>query len=175
MTDRNNENGNAESREDVQVGRHAPDFTLENEEGEKVQLSALRGRPVVLMFYPFDWSGLCSQEMCTLRDNYADWSATGAQVYGISRDSKYSHKAWKQHLGLDYSLLADLIGETAKKYGAWNEALHRADRMTVVVDPQGIVRYVVHNNAGQARDQAEILAAVRDMAQSSASESAAGG
>ncbi len=168
------QDNNKDNKEDVQVGQAAPDFTLENEEGEKVQLSALQGRPVVLMFYPFDWSGLCSEEMCTLRDNYTDWSATGAQVYGISRDSKHSHKAWKQHLGLNYSLLADLVGETAKKYGAWNEAAHRADRMTVVVDPQGIVRYVVHNNAGQAREQGEILAAVRNMAQSSASKSAGG-
>lgn len=149
--------------DDVQVGQPAPDFTLQNENGENVNLAGLLGKPVVLMFYPFDWSGLCTDELCTLRDNYTDWASTGAAVFGISRDSKYSHKAWKEHLGLNYSLLADLVGDTAKKYGAWNEAAHRADRMAVVIDPAGIVRYVMHNDAGHARDQNQILRAVREM------------
>lgn len=149
---------------DVAVGEIAPDFTLEDENGNKVTLSALRGKPVVLLFYPFDWSGGCTQEMCDVRDRQPAWEQTGAQVYGISRDSKYSHKAWKQHLGLDYSLLADLTGEVARLYGAWNAPLSRADRMTVVIDPQGIVRYVVHNPASQMRDQDEAVQAVREMA-----------
>ncbi|HUP28303.1 MAG TPA: peroxiredoxin [Chloroflexia bacterium] len=149
---------------DVQIGQPAPDFTLENENGEKVQLSELRGRPVVLMFYPFDWSGLCTKEICTLRDNFPNWSDTGAQVFGISRDSKYSHKAWKDHLGLEYSLLADLVGEVAKQYGAWNDDLHRANRTTIVIDPEGTIRYIVHNDSGTARNQDEILEAVRGMA-----------
>ena len=148
---------------EIQTGQQAPDFTLEDENGDKITLSELRGEPVVLMFYPFDWSGLCTQEMCTLRDNYTDWQAAGARVFGISRDSKYSHKAWKEHLGLSYSLLADLRGDVAKQYGAWNEAAYRADRMTVVIDPDGIVSYVVHNNSGTMRDQNEALRAVRDM------------
>ncbi len=84
-------------------------------------------------------------------------------MFGISRDSIYSHKAWKEQLGLNYSLLADLVGDVAKQYGAWNEAAHRADRMTVVIDPEGIVRYVVHNPASQKRDQDQILQAVREM------------
>jgi mycoredoxin-dependent peroxiredoxin len=148
---------------DVQVGQSAPDFTLEDENGNKVHLSDLQGEPVVLMFYPFDWSGTCTEEMCDMRDRQPAWETTGARVFGISRDSRYSHKAWKDHLGLSYSLLADLNGEVARKYGAWNAPLYRADRMTVVIDPQGIVRYVVHNNAGQKRDQDQILQAVRDM------------
>ncbi len=82
-------------------------------------------------------------------------------MFGISRDSKYSHRAWKEHLGLTYSLLADLRGDVAKMYGAWNEAAYRADRVTVVVDPGGVVRYVVHNDAGRVRDQDEVLRAVR--------------
>lgn len=153
------ENGN----QDVQVGQQAPDFTLDNENGEKVKLSDLRGNPVVLIFYPFDWSGTCTKELCSLRDNYGAWESSGAKVYGISRDSKYSHKAWKEHLGLTYSLLADLVGEAAKKYGAWNETLHRADRMTIVIDPEGIVRYVLHNDSGTMRDHSEALQSVREM------------
>ncbi len=152
------------STSEVQVGRPAPDFTLEDENGNKVTLSELRGQPVVLVFYPFDWSGLCTKEICSIRDNYGRWEELGVRVFGISRDSKYSHRAWKEHLGLSYSLLADLKGEVAKLYGAWNEAAARADRMTVVIDPQGIVRYVVHNDAGTMRDMDEALRAVRDMA-----------
>jgi peroxiredoxin len=148
---------------EVEVGKPAPDFTLEDENGNKVQLRALRGEPVVLMFYPFDWLGTCTEEMCDMRDRQPAWESTGARIFGVSRDSKYSHKAWKQHLGLSYSLLADLTGDVAKEYGAWNEPAHRADRMTVVIDPQGIVRCVVHNSSAQKRDQDQILQAVRDM------------
>lgn len=151
------------NQNDVQVGQPAPDFTLKNENGDDVRLSDLRGEPVVLMFYPFDWSGTCTEELCTLRDHEADWTSTGARVFGISRDSIYSHKAWKEHLGLNYSLLADLVGDVAKQYGAWNEVAYRADRMTVVIDPEGIVRYVVHNPSSQVRDQDQILQAVREM------------
>lgn len=149
---------------DSLVGTQAPDFTLDNENGEKVTLSELRGQPVVLVFYPFDWSGTCTKELCSLRDNYGDWESSGAKVLGISRDSRYSHKAWIDHLTLGYSLLADLVGEAAKKYGAWNEAAHRADRVTVVIDPEGIVRYVLHNDSGTVRDQSQALESVRSMA-----------
>ncbi len=98
-----------------------------------------------------------------MRDSWGDWDTTGARVFGVSRDSKHSHKAWKEHLGLSYSLLADLVGDVAKEYGAWNDALHRADRTTIAIDPQGIVRYVIHNNGGTARDHNEALEVVRSM------------
>lgn len=155
-----------DSREgrDVEIGQVAPNFTLDYENSNKITLSDFRGETVVLMFYPFDWSGLCTEELCTVRDKQADWSASGARVFGISRDSKYSHKAWKEHLGLDYSLLADLRGDVAKQYGAWNENAYPADRMTLVVDAKGIVGHVVHNDAGTARDQGKILEAVRQIA-----------
>src|SRR3954469_1131050 len=152
-----------EKNRDVEVGEVAPDFTLEDEDGNPVTLSEHRGETVVLMFYPFDWSGYCTDEHCAMRDVEPDWSDTGARIYGISRDSTYSHKAWKEHLGLNYSLLADMRGEVAKLYGAWNEENYRADRMTVVVDPEGIVRYVRHNHAGLKRDPAEVLEAVRGL------------
>ena len=111
-----------ENAKDVQVGQPAPDFVLDDENGNKVRLSELRGQPVVLIFYPFDWSGTCTKEMCSMRDTWPEWAGTGARVFGVSRDSRYSHRAWKEHLGLDYSLLADLTGDVAKQYGAWNEA-----------------------------------------------------
>ncbi len=145
---------------DVQVGQEAPDFTLKNEDGQETRLSELRGRPVVLVFYPFDWSGLCTAELCSIRDDYSSFEQRGATVLGISRDSIYSHKAWKEHMHYQHSLLADLKGTAARLYGAWNEDAARADRMTVVIDPQGIVRYVVHNSAGVSRDHHDALKAL---------------
>ncbi len=155
--------GTINSENDVKVGQTAPDFTLDDETGTKITLSELKGQPVVLIFYPFDWSGTCTQEMCSMRDSWGNWEGSGARVFGVSRDSKYSHRAWKEHLGLSHSLLADLTGDTARAYGAWNEPLHRADRMTVVIDPEGIVRYAIHNDGGTARDHNEALEAIRGM------------
>ncbi len=146
------------------VGQAAPDFTLENEDGAKITLSELKGQPVVLIFYPFDWSGTCTTEICGLRDNFGAWQSNGAALFGISRDSRYSHKAWKEHLGFTYSLLADLVGDVAKKYNAWNDAAHRAERVTIIIDPQGIVRYELHNSIASARDNTEALKSLHDMA-----------
>lgn len=106
-------------------------------------------------------------ELCGQRDKAPDWTAAGAVVYGISRDSIYSHKAWKDHMGLNYSLLADPVGDVARLYGAWNDAGHHATRTTVVTDPGGIIRYIGYigrNGAGDARDHLGLLQAVRAMA-----------
>jgi mycoredoxin-dependent peroxiredoxin len=144
----------------VAVGKEAPDFTARDENNQEVKLSALRGSPVVLVFYPLDFSGFCTQEMCAIRDDYSAFQAKGAKVFGISRDSIFSHKAFKEKEGLTHSLLADMKGDVAKLYGCWNEAIGIADRMTVVIDGDGIITYVVHNNPGQIRDQKEALAAL---------------
>src|SRR4051794_487374 len=88
----------AAEQRDVQVGEMAPDFTLQDENEQKVTLSELRGSPVVLVFYPFDWSGTCTEELCAIRDDYSSFEQRGAKVYGISRDSVYSHRAWKEHM-----------------------------------------------------------------------------
>jgi peroxiredoxin len=115
---------------------------------------------VVLVFYPLDFSGFCTQEMCAIRDDYSAFEAKGAKVFGISRDSTFTHKAFKEKEGLTHSLLADMKGDVAKLYGCWNEAIGIADRLTVVIDKDGIITYVLHNNPGQIRDQKEALAAI---------------
>ncbi len=145
---------------DVTVGQEAPDFTAKNENNENVTLSELRGKPVVLMFYSLDFSPLCTSEMCAVRDDYSGFMDKGAQVYGISRDSTWTHKAFKEKEGLKYSLLADMKGAVAKMYGAWNEAVGLAERMTVIVDKDGKVQYVQHNGFGEARDQKDAIAAL---------------
>jgi peroxiredoxin (alkyl hydroperoxide reductase subunit C) len=145
---------------DVSVGQEAPDFTLRNENNEAVTLSALRGSPVVLVWYPLDFSPFCTTEMCAIRDDYSAFQAKGAHVFGISRDSVWTHKAFKAQEKMSHSLLADMKGDVAKLYGAWNEALAIADRMTVVIDKDGKITYVEHNGPAEVRDQKKALAAL---------------
>jgi peroxiredoxin len=144
----------------VSVGQEAPDFTLRDENNQEVTLSALRGAPVVLVFYPLDFSPLCTNELCGIRDDYSAFETKGAKVFGISRDSTWTHKAFIQQQGLKHSLLADMKGAVAQLYGCWNEAFALAERLTVVIDKDGVIRYVTHNAVTQARDHKEALAAL---------------
>lgn len=145
----------------LEIGQEAPDFTLVNEDNEQVTLSELRGSPVVLVFYTFDFSGICTNELCEIRDDYSSWADAGATIYGISRDSRFSHAAFKQAENLSHSLLADLKGEVAQAYGTWNEALGAAERLTVVVDADGKVAYAQQNPIPEARDHSDVLAAIQ--------------
>lgn len=144
----------------VRVGEEAPDFTLRDENNQEITLSKLRGHPVVLVFYPADFSPICSGEMCAYSDDYGAFEEKGAKVFGISRDSMWAHRAFREKHGLRQSLLADPKGDVARLYGCWNEAAGVAERLTVVIDEHGIVRYVVHNPIAQARDHKEALAAL---------------
>jgi peroxiredoxin (alkyl hydroperoxide reductase subunit C) len=144
----------------VSVGQEAPDFTLKNETNQDVKLSDLRGKPVVLFWYPLDFSPFCTAEACAYRDDVSLFEGKGAQIFGISRDSTWTHKAFKEKEGLTYSLLADMKGTVATLYGCWNEAGGFADRLTVVIDKDGIITYVEHNGPAQMRDQKLALAAL---------------
>ncbi len=148
----------------VHVGEEAPDFTLKNQDNEDVTLSSLRGKPVVLVFYPLDFSGVCTAELCAIRDDYSAFEEAGAAVFGISRDSRFTHKAYKQAQGLKHDLLADMKGDVAKLYGSWNEASAFSERLTVVIDPDGKIVYTVHNPSGNARDHHEAVNALRGLA-----------
>lgn len=145
----------------VSVGDEAPDFTLVNEANEKVTLSELRGSPVVLVFFPFAFSGLCTTEMCTIRDNYEGWMGKGAQVFGISRDSRFAQAAFKKQENFKHSLLADVKGRAASKYGVWNEAAAAAERATFVVDREGKIAYVIHNGFSDGRDHSSVEEHIR--------------
>ena len=126
---------------EVTIGQEAPDFTLRDENGKDVHLADMRGQPTVLMFYPLDFSPTCTNEMCEIRDRSSEIDPTGARVFGISRDSSYTHKAFKEKEGLKISLLADMKGDVARSYGAWNEAIGIAERLTVVIDKDGKVAF----------------------------------
>lgn len=140
----------------IAAGQEAPDFTLRDENGQDVTLSALRGSPVVLVFYPFDFSGICTAEHCEIRDNYSSWMEQGAKVFGISRDSIFAHKAFKEREGFQHSLLADLKGDVATKYDTWNASVGAAERATVVIDRDGKVAYYTKNAIPNARDHSEV-------------------
>jgi peroxiredoxin len=144
----------------VEVGQKAPDFTLRDENLQEVTLSSLRGQPVVMFFFPLAFSGLCTAEACAYRDDTTLFDSKGARIIGISRDSPFTQKAFKEKENLPYTLLADMKGEVARTYGCWNEAAAIAERMTVVIDKDGKITYVEHNGPGQIRDQKTALAAL---------------
>jgi mycoredoxin-dependent peroxiredoxin len=142
----------------IDAGQPAPDFTLADESNEKVTLSDLKGSPVVLVFFPFAFSGICTAEMCEIRDNYDGWMEKGAKVLGISRDSRFALAAFKKQEGFKHSLLADTKGEVAQKYGVWNETVAAAERATFVIDRDGNIVYAMHNAIPNARDHSEVAA-----------------
>lgn len=148
--------------EKIKVGDEAPDFTLRDENNQQVKLSDLRGQPVMIMFYPLAFSPVCSGEMCSIRDNWSGFDAAGGKVLGISRDSVWSLKAWKEQQGFKNTLLSDMKGDVARLYGAWNESLGLAERLTVVLDKNGKVTYVTRSaSIPTARDQNEALEALK--------------
>lgn len=150
------------AEEKIKVGQEAPDFTLRDEDNAEVRLSSLRGRPVMIVFFPLAFSPVCQGEMCAIRDGWAGFEQAGAKVLAISRDSRWALKAWKEQQGFKHTLLADMKGEVARLYGAWNEDLALAERLTVVVDPNGKVTYVTRSpSIPTPRDQMEALAAVK--------------
>lgn len=142
----------------IEVGQPAPDFTLPNQDRQPITLSELRGHPVVLMFYPLDFSGVCTTEHCAVRDDHGAWQEQGATILGISRDSIFTHQVFKEQNALPYDLLADMKGEVATLYGTWNADAAVAERLTVVVDSQGNVAYTTKSGGiPEARDHSGVL------------------
>ena len=132
----------------LQVGKRAPTFNLESDSGEKVSLASLRGKRVVLYFYPKDDTPGCTQESCDFRDNLARVKAQGAVVYGVSKDSVGSHQKFKQKFSLPFPLLSDPSHAMIEKYGVWKEkklygrAYMGVERTTVIIDEHGKVAQI---------------------------------
>jgi peroxiredoxin len=144
----------------VAVGQDAPDFTLKDENNQNITLSELRGSPVVLVFYPLDFSPICTNEMCAIRDDFSGFQEKGAKVFGISRDSVWTHKAFKEKEGMSHSLLADMKGDVARLYGAWNEVAGVAERLTVVIGKDGKISDLQKVGFVEVRDQKKAIAAL---------------
>lgn len=130
----------------VQVGQDAPDFTLKNTDMQDVTLSTLRGQKnVVLLFVPLAFTGVCTTELCSVRDNLNSYGQLNAEVFGISVDSPFAQKAWKEKEQLNFALLSDFNRQAVKAYGAQYESLLGfqgvAKRAAFVIDKQGKVRY----------------------------------
>lgn len=140
----------------VEVGSQAPEFTLKDYNNQQVSLSSFQGSSnVLLVFYPFAFSGICQGELCQLRDELADYSGAGVQVLGVSVDTPYSLKAWADQQGYQFPLLSDFWphGAVASTYGVFNEAAGLANRGTFLIDKQGTVRFAEINQPGERRDQ----------------------
>lgn len=150
-----------------EVGQQAPDFTLANQYGEPVRLADFRGRNVVLVFYPFAFSGICTGELCEIRDNLSVFEHADAEVLAISVDSKFALRAYAGQERYDFSLLADFWphGDVAMRYGVFDAESGMATRGTFIIDAEGIVRYVVVNPRGQARDLDEYRRALAGLTQ----------
>lgn len=119
----------------------APDFTLPDGNGEQWRLSDHRGKVVVLLFYPGDETPICTKQMCSVRDRWDDYTATGAEVVGISSDSVESHRKFSEHHKLPLRLLSDANGTAAGLYGAKSIIPGRIARSVFVIDAEGIVRH----------------------------------
>ncbi|WP_138413324.1 peroxiredoxin [Sinomonas gamaensis] len=143
-------------------GDGAPDFTLSNQFGEPIRLSALRGRPVVLVFYPFAFSQICTSELAAIRDRPEIFSEAGAEVLAVSIDSKYALRAYAESEGYSFHLLADFWphGAVARQYGVFDEGSGMALRGTFILDRNGVVRYRVVNPRGQPRNIEDYAAAL---------------
>jgi peroxiredoxin Q/BCP len=129
----------------VEDGSPAPDFSLTSDTGETVTLSSLRGKPVVLYFYPKDDTPGCSKQACGIRDSWGEFERRGAVVLGVSPDSEGSHVKFKQKFDLPFTLLADPDHATAEAYGVWVEKsmygkkYMGVERSTFVIDADGTV------------------------------------
>jgi peroxiredoxin len=139
----------------IQVGQEAPDFSLKDQDGQVRQLSEFRGRKnVMLVFYPLAFSGICTAELCQLRDDLPSFNNDDTVTVGVSVDSPYVLKAFAESQGYIFPLLSDFWphGATAKTYGVFNEERGIAVRGTFIIDKQGIVRYEVINAPTEPRD-----------------------
>jgi thioredoxin-dependent peroxiredoxin len=132
----------------VNVGDKAPDFTVPTDGNGSITLSELRGKPVVLYFYPKDDTSGCTAQACGFRDSFPDYGKTGATVIGVSRDSVASHDKFKKKYELPFTLGSDSTGEVTESYGVWVEKSMYGrkymgiDRSTFLIDKDGVIRNV---------------------------------
>ncbi|HVV45077.1 MAG TPA: peroxiredoxin [Bryobacteraceae bacterium] len=126
----------------LEPGAMAPDFELPDSTGAPVRLSALRGRPVVVYFYPKDDTTVCTKQACTFRDRFAEFESSGARILGISDDSAASHTKFAAKYALPFTLLSDKGGGVRKLYGVNKKFGLIPGRATYVIDPAGKIRHV---------------------------------
>ena len=148
----------------IEVGQSAPEFTLKDQSGNEVSLASFRDdKAVVLVFYPFTFTGVCEGELCLLRDELSSFETGSAQVIAVSCDSRHSQRIWSEQQGYTFPVLSDFWphGAVAKAYGVFNDDLGCANRATFVISTEGvIVDTFATPNLGTPRDQAAYHAAL---------------
>ncbi len=148
----------------LSAGTGAPDFTLKDQDGNEVTLSSFRGKQnVVLVFYPFTFSGVCRGELCSLRDDLSEFETSNAQVVAISCDSRFAQQQWAQEQGFAFPVLSDFWphGEVSRKYDVFDDKLGAAKRATFVIDKNGTIADVFESpNLGTPREKAAYEAAL---------------
>jgi peroxiredoxin len=150
----------------VAVGDIAPDFTLTDANGESFTLSSLRGKKVVLMFFPFAFTGVCTGELCAIRDNENEFIDKDTVVVSVSCDSKFTLANFAQTENFQHTLLSDFWphGEVSRLYGVFNDERGMAIRGTFILDREGVVRWTIANQPPLARSTAEYKAALAEIA-----------
>lgn len=149
----------------IATGSPAPDFTLENQDGEPIKLSDYRGKTVVLFFYPKADTPGCTVQACGVRDRRAEYEAAGAVVLGVSPDPVPRLKKFAEKYGLPFTLLADADHAVAERYGVWVEKSNYGrtywgnSRTTFIIDGDGRVRHVIPTVTPKTHDD-EVLAAI---------------
>ncbi|MEO6471211.1 MAG: peroxiredoxin [Aeromicrobium sp.] len=139
----------------IELGQEAPGFTLKSQHGEEISLSSFRGeKSVVLIFFPFAFSGICTGELSEIRDSLSDFTAYDAEVLAVSCDHFFSNRAYADRDGYTFSILSDFWphGAVSRAYGTFNEEAGASNRGTYVIDKAGIVRWKVENGIPDARD-----------------------
>ncbi len=145
------------------IGNAAPDFELANQHGEKVSLQSFKGKKnVVVLFYPFAFSGICTGELCALRDDLASFHNENVELLAISCDPMYAQRAFAEAEGYKFPVLTDFWphGQASKAYGVFDDARGCAVRGTFVIDKAGILRWQVINGLGDARNLVDYKAAL---------------
>jgi peroxiredoxin Q/BCP len=147
----------------VAEGKPAPDFELQSDSGDTVRLSELRGKPVVLYFYPKDDTPGCTAQACGIRDAWSEFQRAGAEVFGISADTQASHERFKSKYSLPFTLLADPERLLAEPYGVGREGKSSYERSTFVIDAAGNVARIIRR-VNPDRHADEVLAALEPAA-----------
>ncbi|MDN3238396.1 peroxiredoxin [Glycomyces tritici] len=151
----------------IETGTKAPAFTLKDQNNQEVSLADFLGeKHVLLVFYPFAFTGVCEGELCGIRDNLDAYQSDEVQVLSVSVDSPFAHKVWAQQQGFEFPLLSDFWphGAVAQAYGVFNDEKGMANRGTFVIDKQGVVRFAEMNMPGEARDQGAWQKALSELA-----------
>ncbi|MEI6406479.1 MAG: peroxiredoxin [Actinomycetes bacterium] len=147
----------------LEIGTAAPDFAVKDQHGQLVSLSSFKGQKnVVLLFYPFSFSGTCTGELCAMRDDLSAFQNDDAELLAVSCDSPFTQRVFAEKEGYNFPVLSDFWphGAVATAYGIFNEEKGCAIRATFIIDKEGIIRWTVINGMGDARNAGDYKTAL---------------